>query len=89
MVFNCNHDRLVHLIAYDFSNTCFSQISFHDSYLLSQAEILLMPDLRVLLRDNSLDTGDVSANLFDSCRIVQLVGCILESQVEKFLLSSY
>ena len=43
----------------------------------------------MFLSDNSLDPGDVLANLFDPCSVIQLVGCVLESQVEKFLLSSY
>ena len=50
---------------------------------------LRLTALRVLLCDNSLNTGNILTNLFDSCRVIQLIGCILESQVEKFLLCSY
>ncbi len=34
MVFNCNNDGLVHLIADNLTHTGFSQISFHDYVLL-------------------------------------------------------
>ena len=40
----------------------------------------------ILHRDHGLDTCDIPAYLFDATRIVKLVGCILESQVEEFLL---
>ena len=39
--------------------------------------------------DNSLNSCDVLANLFDSACVVKLIGRILESQVEEFLFSSY
>ena len=44
-------------------------------------------NLRFQNATNQLD--NIFANLFDSACIVQLIGCILESQVKEFLLSSY
>ena len=39
--------------------------------------------------DNSLDSGNVLANFLNPGGVIQLIGCILESQIEQFLLRSY
>ena len=62
------------LNAHYFTCTGFSQISFHDN---SPSAILCIR----LLCDNSLDSGDVLANLFDSACVLQLICRVLESQV--------
>ena len=65
MVFNCNHDGLVHLVADNLAHTGFSQISFHDCFLLYS----LFGSVS-LLSDYCLDSGNILANLFDSSCIV-------------------
>src|SRR5699024_6636893 len=72
MLLNSNHDCLIHFIAYDLADTRFSQISFHDN---SPSALLRIR----FLRDNSLNSGDVPANLFDSACVIELIGCVLES----------
>ena len=84
MVFDSNNNGLVHLIADNLTHTGLSQISFHDYFLLYS----LFRSVS-LLSDYCLDSGNILANLFDSACIVQLIGCILKSQIEKFFLSSY
>ena len=72
VLLNSNNDGLVHFIAYDLANTCFSQISFHDN---SPSALLRIR----LLRDNSLNSGDVLANFLNSASVIKLIGCVLES----------
>ena len=63
MVFNCNYDGLIHLIADNLTHAGFSQISFHDYVLLLFGSVCL-------LSDYCLDSGNILANLFDSSCIV-------------------
>ena len=65
MVFNCNYDGLVHLIADNLTHTGFSQISFHDSVLLYSLFRSVC-----LLSDYCLDSGNILTNLFDPACIV-------------------
>ena len=65
MVFNCNYDGLIHLIADNLTHAGFSQISFHDYVLLNS--LFGSVSFR---SDHCLDSGNISANLFDSSCIV-------------------
>ena len=39
------------------------------------------------LSNNGLDSGNILSNFFDSARVIQLICCVLESQIEKFFFS--
>ena len=39
------------------------------------------------LSNNGLDSGNILSNFFDSACVVQLICCVLESQIEKFFFS--
>ena len=63
MVFNCNYDGLIHLIADNLTHAGFSQISFHDSFLLLFGSVSL-------LSNYCLDSCNVLANLFNAACIL-------------------
>ena len=65
MVFDSNNNGLVHLIADNLTHTGLSQISFHDYVLLNS--LFGSVSFR---SDHCLDSGNISANLFDSSCIV-------------------
>ena len=83
MVFNSNHNGLVHLVADNLTHTAgFSQISFHDCfsyghYLEALACSVIAWILAIFLR-TSLDSSVCPIDLL-----------VLKSQIEKFFLSSY
>ena len=77
MVLDRHDDGLIHLVADDMPDACFSEVSFfHRLCLLNVRH----------LGDDSLDSGDVPADVFDSARVVKLVCRVLEAEVEQFLL---
>ena len=63
MVFDSNNNGLVHLIADNLTHAGFSQISFHDSFLLLFGSVSL-------LSNHCLDSCDVLANLFDAACVL-------------------